>query len=112
MFANGDLCKGVNGNKGVAHQLGCNPSWIYLVLCWEGKPLGAWQQWQFISINYNMPRGGALSNMFYMEWNKVKRAWKETNVFLWLMKHGKANSFHASIWLCWMMEKMAGKKGA
>jgi hypothetical protein len=55
-------------------------------------------------------RGGTLSNMFNMDWNKVKGAWKETNVFLWLMKHGKANSFRASIWLCWVMEKMASKK--
>ncbi len=106
MFGNGDLCRGINGNKGVVHQLGHNPQLNLFSVVLGGETLlehGNIDNSFLSTITCQgvwFTRGGALSNIFYMGWNKVKGAWKETNVFLWLMKHGKANSFHASIWLC------------
>jgi hypothetical protein len=111
MFGNGDLCRGVNGNKGVVYQLGCNPQLNLFSVVLGGETLlehGNIDNSSLSTITCQgvwFTRGGPLSNMFYMDWNKVKGVWKKTNVFLWLMKHGKANSFHASIWLCWVMEK-------
>jgi len=73
MFGNGGLCKGINGNKGVVHQLGCNPQLnLFSVM------LGGETFWSMVTFDNSFlstitcqevwfTRGGALSNMFYMD---------------------------------------------
>ncbi len=58
MFGNEDLCKGINGNKGVVHQLGCNLQLnLFCVVLGEETFLEHGNIDNSFSINYNMPRG-------------------------------------------------------